>query len=153
MAGPCRIKADDGPGSRGICGASAWTIIARNVSLMLLTGAAAHSEHGNHISHALVEMASGKAPDYSVKDEAKLKEVCRRVGINVEGKGIMELAHEVGEKALEDFRRLKGEGEATWLMTALNEGRQDKIPHPQCCALRHPCCYLGISESGPHGHG
>ena len=127
MAGPCRIKAAEGPGSRGICGASAWTIVARNVGLMLLTGAAAHGEHGNHIAHALVEMAAGKAPDYTVKDEAKLKAVCRRVGIDVEGKNIMELAQEMGEKALEDFRRLKGEGEAAWLVTALTAGRQEKF--------------------------
>ncbi|MGI6286673.1 anaerobic carbon-monoxide dehydrogenase catalytic subunit [Neomoorella humiferrea] len=127
MAGPCRIKASDGPGSRGICGASVWTIVARNVGLMLLTGAAAHSEHGNHIAHALVEMARGKTKDYSVKDEEKLKEVCRRVGLEVEGKGVMELAEELGEKALEDFRRLKGEGEATWLMTTITEGRREKF--------------------------
>lgn len=127
MAGPCRIKTGDGPGSRGICGASVWTIVARNVGLMLLTGAAAHGEHGNHIAHTLVEMAAGKAPDYSVKDEAKLKEVCRRVGIDVGGKSVVELCQEVGEKALDDFRRLKGEGEATWLTSVITEGRREKF--------------------------
>ncbi|MCL6479827.1 MAG: carbon monoxide dehydrogenase, partial [Peptococcaceae bacterium] len=42
MAGPCRVVDGDGPKSKGICGASVWTIAARSTGLMLLTGAASH---------------------------------------------------------------------------------------------------------------
>lgn len=127
MAGPCRIKADDGPGSRGICGASPWTIVARSVGLMILTGAAAHSEHGNHIAHTLLEMAEGHAPDYTIKDKEKLYRVCRRIGINTEEKSEIELAKELAQKALEDFSRLKGMGESTWVTTTVTPGRNEKF--------------------------
>ncbi|MBC7335385.1 MAG: carbon monoxide dehydrogenase, partial [Clostridia bacterium] len=86
MAGPCRIRSLEGPGSRGICGASVWTIVARSVGLMILTGCASHAEHGNHMAHTLLEMAEGHAPDYTVKDAEKLRRVCQRVGIDVAGK-------------------------------------------------------------------
>lgn len=127
MAGPCRIKSDSGPGSRGICGASPWTIVARSVGLMILTGAAAHSEHGNHMAHTLLEMAEGHAPDYTVKDKEKLYRVCRRVGISTEGKTEQELARELALKALEDFSRLKGMGESTWVTTTVTPGRVEKF--------------------------
>lgn len=127
MAGPCRIRSGDGPGSRGVCGASVWTVVARNVGLMILTGAAAHSEHGNHIAQTFKEIAEGKAPDYLIKDEAKLKKVCERLGVELEGRDLKDIAYEIGEKALADFRRLKGEGEASWFITSLNEGRKEKF--------------------------
>lgn len=127
MAGPCRIKSDSGPGSRGICGASPWTIVARSVGLMILTGAAAHSEHGNHMAHTLVEMAEGHAPDYTIKDKEKLYRVCQRVGIATEGKTEQELARELALKALEDFSRLKGMGDSTWVTTTVTPGRVEKF--------------------------
>ncbi|MHB8156180.1 MAG: anaerobic carbon-monoxide dehydrogenase catalytic subunit, partial [Desulfocucumaceae bacterium] len=84
MMGPCRIKSDEGPGSKGICGASHWTIAARSTGLMLLTGAASHSEHAQHIAHTLLEASEGKAPDYGVKDQAKLFKVAKRIGVATE---------------------------------------------------------------------
>ncbi|MGI9953554.1 carbon monoxide dehydrogenase, partial [Moorellaceae bacterium AZ2] len=127
MMGPCRIKSDGGPGSRGICGASPWTIVARSVGLMILTGAAAHSEHGNHIAHTLLEMAEGRSPDYEIKDPEKLYQVCRRVGLETEGKTEMELARELALKALEDFSRLKGMGDSVWVTTTVTPGRVEKF--------------------------
>ncbi|TDA68338.1 MAG: anaerobic carbon-monoxide dehydrogenase catalytic subunit [Clostridia bacterium] len=127
MAGPCRIKSLDGPGSRGICGASAWTIVARSVGLMILTGAASHAEHGNHMAHTLLEMVEGQAPDYKIADGDKLRRVCRMVGIPIEGKADMALARELAEKALEDFSRLKGMGNSTWVAATITEGRRQKF--------------------------
>ncbi|RKO66614.1 anaerobic carbon-monoxide dehydrogenase catalytic subunit [Desulfofundulus salinus] len=116
MMGPCRIKAEEGPASRGICGANSWTIVARSVGVMILTGCASHAQHGNHIAHTLEMIAEGKAPDYSIKDPEKLVRICKKVGIETEGKETLALAKELAETALEDFRRLKGEGEATWIV-------------------------------------
>jgi len=127
IAGPCRIKSDSGPGSRGICGASPWTVVARSVGLLILTGAAAHSEHGNHLAHTLLEMSEGKARDYTIKDREKLYQVCRRVGITVDGKSENELARELAWKALEDFSRLKGMGDSTWVTTTVTPGRVEKF--------------------------
>ncbi|SHF17624.1 Ni-dependent carbon monoxide dehydrogenase precursor [Desulfofundulus australicus DSM 11792] len=126
MMGPCRIKAEEGPASRGICGANSWTIVARSVGLMILTGCASHAQHGNHIAHVLEMVAEGKAPDYSVKDPEKLVRICRKVGIETEGKDTMALAKELAEMALEDFRRLKGEGETTWVVKQQIPARVDR---------------------------
>lgn len=140
IMGPCRIKAEDGPGSRGICGASIWTIVARSVGTLILLGAASHSEHARHLAHTLLEAAEGKAPDYGITDSAKLRRVAERVGIEVGGKSDLELAREVAEKALEDFSRLPGFGEARWLTSTITEGRYRKFDH------------CNILPSGIHGN-
>ncbi len=127
MAGPCRIKAEEGPGSKGICGASHWTIVARSVGLMLLTGAASHSEHAHHIAETLLKTAEGHAPDYSIKDPAKLRRLCNMVGIAVEGKDDLQLAKELAEAALKDYSRLKGEGFSTWVQATVTNGRNEKF--------------------------
>jgi carbon-monoxide dehydrogenase catalytic subunit len=127
MMGPCRIKADEGPASKGICGASVWTVVARSVGLMLLTGAASHSEHASHMAHTLLECAEGHAPDYTVKDPDKLRRIARRIGIETEGKDDITLAKEVAEAALADYSRLKGFGESTWVKTTITPGRLEKF--------------------------
>ena len=127
MMGPCRIKADEGPGSKGICGAAHWTIAARSTGLMLLTGAASHSEHAQHIAHTLLEASEGHAPDYGVKDQAKLYKVAKRIGVATEGRTDSEIAHDVAKAALEEYSRLKGFGESTWVNTTATKGRIEKF--------------------------
>lgn len=124
--GPCRIKADEGPGSKGICGASAYTIVARNITRMMAGGASAHSDHGRHIAHALLHTAEGKTPDYNVTDVEKLKRVAEKVGISTEGKEANELAKEVSLAALEDFGRQTDEP-CRWLFSYITEGRRKKF--------------------------
>ncbi len=126
MMGPCRIKADEGPASRGACGASAWTIVARSVGTLIATGAASHSEHARHIADTLFELTEGKAPDYKITDPEKLRKVAGRIGLDVEGKDDNQLANEVALKALEDFGRLPGHGESLWLTTTITGGRVEK---------------------------
>ncbi|WP_066635919.1 anaerobic carbon-monoxide dehydrogenase catalytic subunit [Desulfolucanica intricata] len=123
MMGPCRIKSDEGPGSRGICGANAWTIVARSVGTMILTGCASHGQHGNHISHTVHMVAEGKTKAYSIKDPAKLRRLCEKYGVAVEGKDDLQLAKELSELALGEFSRLKGEGDSLWLTKNLTKGR------------------------------
>lgn len=125
MMGPCRIKSDEGPASRGICGANSWTIVARSVGLMILTGCASHAQHGNHIAHTLELIAEGKAPDYGIKDEEKLVRICNKVGIETEGKDTQTLVKELAHKACDDFRRLKGEGETTWITKMVTDKRNE----------------------------
>ncbi len=127
MAGPCRIKAEEGPGSKGICGASAWTIAARNTGLLLLTGAASHSEHAHVILETVHKTAHGKAPDYSIKDVEKLHRVCARVGLSTDGKDELTLVRELCDLAFKDFSRLKGEGFSTWVQTTVTSDRNEKF--------------------------
>lgn len=124
--GPCRIKSGEGPGSKGICGASAYTIVARNVTRMMAGGCSAHSDHGRHIVHALLHAAEGKLADFKVTDVEKLKNIADRIGISSEGKEVNQLAIEVSKAALDDFGRQTDEP-CTWLTTTIPEGRRKKF--------------------------
>jgi hypothetical protein len=66
--GPCRISPfeDEGP-QRGICGATADIIVARNLIRMIAGGAAAHSDHGRDLAHTLLLTAEGKSGGYDIK--------------------------------------------------------------------------------------
>jgi len=83
---------------------------------MILTGCASHAQHGNHIAHVLQLMTEGKVPDYTIKDPDRLLRLCKQFGIETEGRDVFELAGELTGMALQDFSRLKGEGEAAWIV-------------------------------------
>ncbi len=124
MQGPCRIDPfGEGP-QKGVCGADADTIVARNLARAIAGGAAAHSGHAKHLAHTLLAWAEGKAPDYPVKDEAKLKAVATRLGIPTEGKDIQKLAKEVAEAALLEFSEKTTP--LAWVATTLTRGRVEK---------------------------
>jgi len=124
MQGPCRVDPfGEGP-QKGVCGADADTIVARNLARAIAGGAAAHSGHAKHLAHTLLAWAEGKAPDYPVKDEAKLKAVATRLGIPTEGKDIQKLAKEVAEAALLEFSEKTTP--LAWVATTLTRGRVEK---------------------------
>ncbi|NPV30660.1 MAG: anaerobic carbon-monoxide dehydrogenase catalytic subunit [Firmicutes bacterium] len=125
FAGPCRIKAEEGPGSMGICGAKDYTIVARNAIRMMAGGCSAHSDHGREVANVLLHMAEGHAPDYKVTDSQKLQRVAKYLGINVEGKSDIELAKEVAEIALEDFGK-QDDSPCAFLWSAICEARKNK---------------------------
>jgi carbon-monoxide dehydrogenase catalytic subunit len=105
--GPCRVV--PGTESRGVCGANADTIAARNLLRMIAAGAAAHSDHGRDVAHTFLLMAQGKAKDYRIKDPVKLREVAAEYGLPIDGKSDQEIALAVGERALAEFGQQEGE--------------------------------------------
>jgi len=106
--GPCVISPfDDGP-KRGICGADADTIVARNFVRLCASGVACHSDHGRSVAELLVGVARGEAQGYDIKDEAKLRKVARDLGIDPAGKSTKELAEAVGLQALAEFGKPTG---------------------------------------------
>jgi carbon-monoxide dehydrogenase catalytic subunit len=104
--GPCRLVK---PGQRGICGATLETVAARNLARGIAAGASAHSDHGLDMAFTLEAVAKGEAPGYEVRDPAKLRNVAGLMGIQPDGKSVNELALEVAEKAIENFRQMRGE--------------------------------------------
>ena len=108
--GPCRINpfSDDPEELRGVCGATADTIAARNLVRMIAGGAAAHSDHGRDVAHTLLMAAEGEAADYEIKDETKLNALATEYGIATEGKDKKTLAKEVAEKAFSEFGQQHG---------------------------------------------
>ncbi len=128
--GPCRLVKE---GQTGVCGATRETVAARNFARMVAAGAAAHSDHGRDLAYTLLAAAEGNAPDYQVRDPAKLKEVARHLGIEPGDRPIMELARDVALAALNEFG--KPLDEVTFLKRA-PEKRQ-KIWHDLGIAPRN----------------
>lgn len=107
--GPCRIDPfGEGP-QRGICGATADTIAARNLSQKIAVGASAHSDHGRDIAHTLLLSARGETKGYAIKGVEKLKKLAAELGMSEDGKSIEKLAEEVAEYALAQFGKQEEE--------------------------------------------
>jgi carbon-monoxide dehydrogenase catalytic subunit len=106
--GPCRIDPFGEGAQRGVCGADADTIIARNFLRAVAAGASAHSDHGRGVAHTFLAMAKGEAPDYGIKDRKKLLALAKEWGIKTEGRPDKEIAQELGELALAEFGKPHG---------------------------------------------
>lgn len=98
--GPCRIT----PRSpRGICGADADTIAARNYLREVSGGTSAHSDHGRHVALLLKEIADGKDVGYEVKDPQAVFEIAGWYGIETEDRELMDVLRDVAAVFLGDF--------------------------------------------------
>lgn len=128
IQGPCRIVPTKAGMEKGICGATAYTIVARNLVRYIAGGASAHSDHGREIAYALLHTAEGHAPDYKITDKVKLIKVAKKVGIETEGREVNDIARDVAIKALEDFGKYNSEP-CTWLSTTIDEERKEKFKH------------------------
>jgi len=81
VMGPCRIDPfGEGP-QKGVCGADADIMVARNLARMVAGGAAAHSDHGRDLVETLLAVAEGKAPGYKLTDLEKLSRIAGEFGI------------------------------------------------------------------------
>jgi len=128
IQGPCRINPKKPGEQRGICGATDYTIVARNIARMAAGGAACHSDHGRHQALTLLHVAEGKAGDYTIADPAKLRRVAKAIGVETEGRTDAELAKEVAEAALADYGRYSDEP-CTFLWSYITDGRRAKFAH------------------------
>jgi carbon-monoxide dehydrogenase catalytic subunit len=104
--GPCRLV---GKVKAGICGATVETVVARNLARQIAAGAAAHSDHGRDMVLAMLAVAEGEAPDYRIRDVAKLVEVASFLNIPVEGRETNDIALDVANAALAQFGQQRGE--------------------------------------------
>ncbi len=104
--GPCRItkKAE-----KGVCGATADVIVARNFARMVAGGAAAHSDHGRDIVNTVLHLAQGRTSGFEIRDPEKLKKLANEYDIETKGRDIIEIAEEVAGRALGEFGQQEGE--------------------------------------------
>ena len=93
--GPCRIDPFGAGPTRGVCGADADTIVARNLLRMIAAGAAAHSDHARDIVHVFKGTTTGEFKGYKLTDIEKLKWLAQILGISTEGKTETEIGLEV----------------------------------------------------------
>ncbi len=100
--GPCRVTKRS---PRGVCGADADTIVARNFLREVAGGTAAHSDHGRHLVLLLRRIARGDGGDYRIADEVALRRTARQWGIDEAGREAMAVALDVSELFLAEFSR------------------------------------------------
>jgi carbon-monoxide dehydrogenase catalytic subunit len=101
--GPCRIDPfGEGP-QRGVCGADADTIVARNLGRAIAAGASAHSDHGRDILETFAALAEGKTSGYRITDAEKLKTLANERGIKTDSRPIEEVARDVARSMFEEY--------------------------------------------------
>jgi carbon-monoxide dehydrogenase catalytic subunit len=98
--GPCKITARS---PRGVCGADADTIVARNFLREVAGGTAAHSDHGRHLALRLKKVAQGEGHGYEIKDEGALRRAALDFGIEVTGRPKEAVALDLAELFLAEF--------------------------------------------------
>ncbi|MFZ5800973.1 MAG: anaerobic carbon-monoxide dehydrogenase catalytic subunit [Candidatus Omnitrophota bacterium] len=96
--GPCQITRK---AKRGVCGASAELIVARNLLLKCAQGTAANVYHARNVARTLKAVGEGKA-DYIIKEEDKLRNIAAKFGIDNK-KPIKDIAREVGTFYIEQI--------------------------------------------------
>jgi len=120
--GPCRLPLPKGgiegeDERKGLCGATANTIAARNFARMVAAGTAAHSDHGRAVAEVFISAARKETDAYKIKDTVKLVAVAKEFGVattvEVDGetqdRDLDEIAVEVGEVALKEWGKPEGE--------------------------------------------
>ncbi|MHB1127529.1 MAG: anaerobic carbon-monoxide dehydrogenase catalytic subunit [Bacillota bacterium] len=98
--GPCRITAK---APRAICGATADTIVARNLVRLATHGTAAYTHHLEEIAKTIKATAAGKTP-FKITDENKLRDVAGIVGLDTT-KPVNELATQLADTILAEMRK------------------------------------------------
>jgi len=107
--GPCRINPQGKSPQRGVCGAKAEVIVARNFARMIAAGAAAHVDHGREVAKTLLLAAKHPDSGYSIKDVNKLKKIAQVLDVPLKERSKEEIAVDVAGKALESFGQQDGE--------------------------------------------
>ncbi len=107
--GPCRLSAKDPYGKVGVCGATIDTIMARNFARMVAAGTAAHTDHGMHMLDVFRGVVNGEISDYGIKDEKKLVAVAASIGIETDGREIMDIAKDLYVELERTYTQVEGE--------------------------------------------
>ena len=131
--GPCRLDGEELPlhlkfsvpdVRRSSCGKTADSMVAGMFLQTVLRGTSAHIGHAIHVVKAFVKAAEGSG-NFPIKDEDKLHSVAKGIGIETEGKQTLEIAKEIGQKAMEDIMG-SGEGPMNFAL-ALAPKNIDKL--------------------------
>ncbi|MBI4303116.1 MAG: anaerobic carbon-monoxide dehydrogenase catalytic subunit [Chloroflexi bacterium] len=115
--GPCRVPLARGKEEtpeekkkrRGVCGATAETIAARNFVRKIAAGTASHGDHGRVMAKLFLDVAEGKAPGYEIKDEQKLLQLALDLGVKIGDRSNKEIAIDVAHLLTNEFGKQEGE--------------------------------------------
>lgn len=145
IQGPCRISKKS---DKGICGAPAHTIVARNLLRHALGGCAAHADHGLHSTILAKEVSEGHTPDYAITDTKKLYALANRIGVSVADKEDVDILKELADIALEEFNRLDGK-DTGWLPKVVIADRIEKF---KACNILPSSIHRTIAEAMAQTH-
>jgi carbon-monoxide dehydrogenase catalytic subunit len=107
--GPCRLNARDPYSKVGVCGATIDTIQARNFARFVASGCAAHTDHGMSMLDLFREVVNGHIKDYRIKNPEKLEAVAQSIGIETEGREMMDIAKDLYAELERTYTQVEGE--------------------------------------------
>lgn len=99
--GPCKITAK---APRGVCGADADLIVARNLLRSAAAGVAQHGMHAREVILALKWAGEGKL-DVPIMGQQKIRSTAEAFGIPVKHRSIKRIAIDLADALLEDLSR------------------------------------------------
>lgn len=99
--GPCKITKKS---PRGVCGADADLIAARNILRGVASGAAQHGAHARELLLSLKYAAQGKL-NIPIMGENKVRTMAEQFGIKNEGRSLNEVAEDLADVLIEDLQR------------------------------------------------
>src|SRR5450759_3876485 len=106
--GPCRIDPfGEGP-QKGVCGADADVIVARNLGRTIAGGSSSHSDHGRDILETFSSLTHGENTCYQIADEEKLRRLAAEVGVATEGRTAEDVGADLADILLEDYGTRRG---------------------------------------------
>lgn len=108
--GPCRINPFGKEPQKGVCGANADTIVARNLLVNIATGAAAHCDHAREVVMLLKYMSQDNTNQFSLGSLTKLKKIALEFEIDIQNKNDQEICSQLADRLLLEFgRQYQGE--------------------------------------------
>ena len=99
--GPCKVTPKS---PKGVCGADADLIVARNLLRSAAAGVAQHGMHGREVILSLKWAAEGKL-DLPILGQQKIRDVAKAFGIKTSRRNIKKIASELADVLLEDMSR------------------------------------------------
>ncbi len=99
--GPCRITPK---APKGVCGADADLIVARNLLRSAAAGAAQHGMHAREVMLALKKAAEGEL-DIPILGEQKIRATAEAFGIKQKNRQLKNVAKDLADALLEDLSR------------------------------------------------
>ena len=99
--GPCHITAK---AQRGVCGADADLIVARNLLRSAASGAAQHGMHAREVMLTLKKVAEGEL-DIPILGEQKIRSTAEAFGIKQKNRQLKNVAKDLADALLEDMSR------------------------------------------------
>lgn len=118
--GPCRITAKS---PRGVCGADADLVVARNLLRAAAAGAAQHGMHAREIILSLKWAAEGKL-DIPIMGEQKIRATAEAFGIPTKHRTTKKIAIDLADVLLADMSRTEPEAYKTIAACAPPERQQ-----------------------------